>query len=118
MKSETEVNDAGVRSLASSMIIQAIADVKNKNAPIRQLDAYLWLTSPDFEFWCDVAGVYLDIYKILPKLKATKGGHTGLKDMPASTMLEIKASPEEEIRLRGKVFSAIKHVIEEFESVS
>jgi hypothetical protein len=67
MKQTVRVSEhADMRALARAMIMQAVRDMRNPRQPMKQLDAFLFLTGEDFPLWCEVMDApFLDAFKML-----------------------------------------------------
>lgn len=48
---------AQLGSLASAVVLQALADFRSDNDPVRAVDANLFLVSKDAGIWFEVAGI-------------------------------------------------------------
>ena len=66
-----DVPSRNLRHLAAAVIARAVYDLANPRKKfLERLDAFLWLTSSDFEIWKDWAEAgELDVFKMLPNLR-------------------------------------------------
>jgi hypothetical protein len=61
----SQVVDTSWRGLMAAVIAQSVADLRDPD-PVTALDAALWLTGDDFDFWAEVIGMpFADGYKLL-----------------------------------------------------
>ncbi|GEM_PF-3660409 len=51
-----DVQPETLRHLAARVCLQAIRDIRGDD-PLAGLDAFFWLTGPDFGFWAEAAGI-------------------------------------------------------------
>jgi hypothetical protein len=57
--------DADIQRLVRAIIAQAVRDLYTRD-PVKQLDALLWLTGPDFGWWSEAMNApFMDPFKML-----------------------------------------------------
>jgi hypothetical protein len=64
-----DVQPVNIRRLAAQVINQAIRDLLHKPQYVKK-EVFLWMTSPEFRVWADMAGAdQLNVYQLLPNLR-------------------------------------------------
>lgn len=73
MKAHARVNEGALlNKLAGQVCLKAVADVRKHN-PIVAVEAFLWMTSPDWAIWADAAGIpYADPIRLLTSGRAAR----------------------------------------------
>jgi hypothetical protein len=60
-----DVEVKNLRKLAAGVCLSALEDAKSPD-PVKSLDAVYWLTSPDFPYWAEWAGLpFADVWQLL-----------------------------------------------------
>jgi hypothetical protein len=64
---------AELHRLAAQICLQAVRDLIYEKNPVKKLDAFLFVTSPDFQVWSDAGSLeFPNPYKLLSNLRETK----------------------------------------------
>ena len=74
MKTTIRISEgAEINRLAAQICIQTIRDLLYSRSPIKKLDAFLFLVSPDFQVWSEAGRLdFADPFRLLSNLREVK----------------------------------------------
>lgn len=67
-----DVQPSDLRRLAANVCLKALDELRNSD-PVKALDALMWVTSDDFPFWAEAAGLpFADPWQVLTSGRASQ----------------------------------------------